>query len=52
MKGEWGLPKCSAQARRHIRKVVEGEYTHRHLKDASREVAKQLLTELAVGEWL
>ena len=47
MKGEWGLPKSSAQARRHILKVVEGEYSHRHLKDASREVAKQLLKELS-----
>ena len=44
--GELGLPKDPARARYWLKKVVDGECTHKHLSDQSKANAAQSLREL------
>ena len=45
-KGGFGLPKDPARARFWLKKVVDGECTHKHLSDQSKANAAQSLREL------
>ena len=45
-KGTWGLPKDPARAQFWLRKVADGECTHKHLVAAARADAANWLREL------
>ena len=45
-KGGFGLPKDPARARYWLKKVVDGECTHKHLSNQSKANAAQSLREL------
>ena len=47
--GELGLPKDPARARYWLKKVVDGECTHKHLSDEGLANAAQCLRELESG---
>jgi len=49
LKGDLGLPKDPARARYWLKKVVDGECTHKHLSDEGLANAAQCLRELESG---